>query len=414
MENDTQSQVLTRPKKKLRESCNHCALSKVKCSKEQPTCVRCSEKGLSCVYAPSLRTGKRRASPGEVNRKRLTIKNIQLPDSPFMDFLTPSTFNFNSKTSPDLSTPTPALKIVEVQSRVFPGGSGTVTPSDASLMDERSLGTDDYLSAAYMDIGLLDNDSSAFESHSEFEGVSSLLGLFNQSSFTPPTCNNSNTNSTGHSSAGPGGDISTPPLEYHAQDCMSWAMEIMKNLHMAPPTCTSLTIGCGAAQNIPQIDQVLALNKEAVDAITAILNCSCSLDHQLCLYLTLITSKVIAWYRAVACGDDLTAPTLEGTSLASVEKVLHNQPISVGKYHLDEDGKRKLRAQLALSELHRVVRLVDQLAKRFASVDTGGAGDSNATTGPKFSSSIGKELKIFLQNRLKTVTKETVDVLRNR
>ncbi|PVI03121.1 hypothetical protein DM02DRAFT_612484 [Periconia macrospinosa] len=406
-------QVLPFPKKKLRESCNHCALSKVKCSKDRPTCVRCSEKGLSCAYAPSQRTGKRRASPAGANPKRLTIKNIQLPDNPFMDFLTTSAFNFNQKTSPDLSPPTPAPKTVEMQPRIFSSGSGTVTPSDVSLMDEDGLGTDDYLSAAYMDMGMLDNDTSTFESYSEFDGVSSLLGLFNQSSFTPAACNNSHNNSVSHSSTGSGGDINTPSLEFHAQDCMSRAMGIMKGLHMAPSTCTSLISGCGAAQDIPQIDHVLTMNKEAIDAISAILNCSCSLDLQLCLYLTLITSKVIAWYRAVACGDDLTANP-GGRSLATVEKVLHNQSISVGKYHLDEDGKGKLRAQLVLSELHRVMRLVDQLAKSFASLDAGSPGDNNATTGPKSSSSIGKELKGFLQSRLKNVTKETVDVLRKR
>lgn len=289
-----------------------------------------------------------------------------------------------------------------------------MTPSDASLLDEDPFERDDYLSAAYMDMGLLDNVPSTFESYPEFDGVNSLLGMFSQSDFTSPTCNTSHNNGTSHSSADSGLDISTPPLEYHPQDCMSRAMGIMKGLHMAPSTCASLTLGCGAAQDIPQIDQVLALNKEAIDGISAILNCSCSLDLQLCLYLTLLTSKVIAWYRAVACGNDVSAPNPGGRSQATVEKVLHDQSISVGKYHLDEDGKGKMRAQLVLSELHRVVRLVDQLAKSFAGLDAVGSGDNNAITGPTISSSIGKELKVYLQSRLKTVTKETVDVLRKR
>lgn len=45
---------------KLRESCNRCAESKVKCTKEQPICSRCDERDLSCEYSLSRRFGKRK------------------------------------------------------------------------------------------------------------------------------------------------------------------------------------------------------------------------------------------------------------------------------------------------------------------------------------------------------------------
>ncbi|UNI24283.1 hypothetical protein JDV02_010041 [Purpureocillium takamizusanense] len=46
---------------KLRESCNSCAESKVKCTKEQPICSRCEDRDLDCQYSLSRRVGKRKA-----------------------------------------------------------------------------------------------------------------------------------------------------------------------------------------------------------------------------------------------------------------------------------------------------------------------------------------------------------------
>lgn len=43
---------------KLRESCGVCAASKVKCTREKPTCARCVARGLDCQYLESRRSGR--------------------------------------------------------------------------------------------------------------------------------------------------------------------------------------------------------------------------------------------------------------------------------------------------------------------------------------------------------------------
>ncbi|GIZ44768.1 hypothetical protein CKM354_000795700 [Cercospora kikuchii] len=43
---------------KLRDSCESCALAKVKCGKEKPACLRCQDRKLSCQYSPSRRSGR--------------------------------------------------------------------------------------------------------------------------------------------------------------------------------------------------------------------------------------------------------------------------------------------------------------------------------------------------------------------
>ncbi|KAF3763199.1 hypothetical protein M406DRAFT_262336, partial [Cryphonectria parasitica EP155] len=35
---------------KLRNSCHSCAVSKVKCPKEKPTCSKCESRGIACQY----------------------------------------------------------------------------------------------------------------------------------------------------------------------------------------------------------------------------------------------------------------------------------------------------------------------------------------------------------------------------
>ncbi|KAJ3497694.1 hypothetical protein NLG97_g1696 [Lecanicillium saksenae] len=43
---------------KLRTACDNCQLSKVRCSRGKPSCWRCSQSGIACVYSPLRRTGR--------------------------------------------------------------------------------------------------------------------------------------------------------------------------------------------------------------------------------------------------------------------------------------------------------------------------------------------------------------------
>jgi hypothetical protein len=169
----------------------------------------------------------------------------------------------------------------------------------------------------------------------------------------------------------------------------------------------------------PTIDHVLSTNKAIIDSVMAILNCPCSLDAQLALVLTLIGSKIIAWYSAVAANDDAelggaaaspASAASSSTSLTTSERVLFT-PVTVGKYHLDGADKCKMRAQLVLSELHRVVRLVEQLVRRFGEV--GGVGsDGGSASARALSAAMCVELEAFLRNRVRAVTKQSMDILR--
>ncbi|KAL2169149.1 hypothetical protein VTG60DRAFT_6389 [Thermothelomyces hinnuleus] len=64
-ESGTQVATAPRPQwrsSKLRDSCQACALSKVKCPKEKPTCSRCESRLIPCEYFFTKRPGRRRGN----------------------------------------------------------------------------------------------------------------------------------------------------------------------------------------------------------------------------------------------------------------------------------------------------------------------------------------------------------------
>lgn len=43
---------------KLKDSCDKCSTSKIRCTKEKPSCARCEKMGYTCFYSPARRVGR--------------------------------------------------------------------------------------------------------------------------------------------------------------------------------------------------------------------------------------------------------------------------------------------------------------------------------------------------------------------
>ncbi|KAJ5177090.1 uncharacterized protein N7482_002967 [Penicillium canariense] len=54
---------------KLKDSCDPCSSSKVKCNKEKPVCSRCRKLGYPCFYSPARRIGRPHPTRRSVSRK---------------------------------------------------------------------------------------------------------------------------------------------------------------------------------------------------------------------------------------------------------------------------------------------------------------------------------------------------------
>ncbi|KAJ5667225.1 hypothetical protein N7507_003089 [Penicillium longicatenatum] len=71
---------------KLKDSCDRCSVSKIRCTKEKPSCARCDKLGYACFYSPARRVGRPHRSKessnktGDADTQTRTIKPIKFID----------------------------------------------------------------------------------------------------------------------------------------------------------------------------------------------------------------------------------------------------------------------------------------------------------------------------------------------
>ncbi|KAK4119021.1 hypothetical protein N657DRAFT_650709 [Parathielavia appendiculata] len=217
----------------------------------------------------------------------------------------------------------------------------------------------------------------------------------------------------------------------------------------------------------PTIQRVVTRNKQTLEAVQAMLACPCSGpdNSYLLAVISLVVLKVLGWYKATV--KDLPLATAAAAATAAddtpssmwqqqqqqqhqaqdepgnrdcssssskthpaaachaerVRVVLETQTQTViDGYRLDGDERARMTAQLVLSELHRVQRLVNLLGSRLQQ-DAGNAGSSSSSGGgggggwrfaaPSFFSPAWfGQLETDLRKRVKELSLEIVDMLR--
>ena len=455
-----QQQDGKRARRRLRDSCNSCALSKVKCNRKQPACERCEDRGIYCHYSPSRRTGKRRATTATTPSSG-TQGQSQLPAG----LITPSEESFNvydfdfadfnkdldSQTLLDMSgglkTPTLAGgdSVIRWDDPLFAGivndiendssdfqyfSSPAISHNEQkTVQDPAQLeqvftvpppNSSDGSASASDRTGFSETDAGEKEQgQGSLEGFKRLFDILAQGSNTPSTISTKFQQCKGTLS---GEDNATGI----PRDCMSTALDALQNLHRPQSTCIIACDGDGESQatRTLEIDDVLATNKEIIDSIVRTLKCSCSRDTELALILTVIAFKVISWYSAVARSDEAPSGSANNASKPAAERV-SDMPITVGKYNLDRDDKVRTRAQIALSELHRMVRLIELLSKSFGQVgqDIRMVGLEERDDNDVYLEASGREaqnppppigdvLMTFLRSRIRSATNETMGILK--
>lgn len=184
----------------------------------------------------------------------------------------------------------------------------------------------------------------------------------------------------------------------HEETYFLSALKMARALHMSPTVCLSFT---GTRPSEPDnsgarsIDSVLMANREGLQLVSSILHSASSTSSQLQLLLTVICSKVVAWYRAIARNDFEPSPNLKhhepiddysnplkASNEELVERVLH-QPIKFGAYSFDSALETKIRALVVFNELQYVEKLFTNLSQH-----VGGSGFEASASGAVNSKSI--------------------------
>ena len=135
--------------------------------------------------------------------------------------------------------------------------------------------------------------------------------------------------------------------------------------------------------------------------------------------MSLIIFKVLGWYAAVA----RKTPSLHNPQAwCSPFEAAFQTSTVVGSYCLDGADSDRMAAQLVLSELHRVRRLVDQLSSKLkgqaaakkgrGGVETPESMDLDNEMTLPLSAVMYDQLDNDLRNRLRTLSCEMLDRLR--
>ena len=163
------------------------------------------------------------------------------------------------------------------------------------------------------------------------------------------------------------------PCTPRKKTCMPSALKSLESLHMPPSMCLS-TSACTSTSSPRLIDSVLLTNRRSVQCVSEVLACTCSIEPRVQLILTIICTKLIAWYLSVlrmnridpdmlSLGEWSSMSMDDGINLDHSDRVI-NQPITVGKFSLDIELEIKVRAQVVLNELEQVEALIQSFLQR--------------------------------------------------
>jgi len=428
---------------KLRDSCHVCAASKIKCNKEKPTCARCAKRGLTCEYFVTKRAGRRHdARPSE--KPNVTQA---LPGSS-----SSTSSETRISTSPNIIQPSPRQHTSDY-SDILPNFLSPADPASWSTLTTLDTDIDDFfgsplffpmpetsdpgiLTQPHIDLrgvnnGLLDsNDATALLTPDDAvsvidETASELPNLSKPRS--PP---NSRASTTSAAQSFQGFRSESPYC------CLIRALDLVTQLF--PNASTACTRSRrqdyeNATCQILTIKSVVANNEQTIEAVSDMLQCSCSQDSYMLAILSLIVFKVLGWYAAAARETPVTDDSQSSSkphsdhrrhSLCHSEQVLQS-PTVVGSYRIDGDDQGRMAAQLILSELHRVQQLVNLLSQRIKGhgMRNGAVGTPNShpdgrdtlsdgeSTLP-FSAPMLDQLETDLRKRLRALSSKIVDMLR--
>ncbi|RYP66988.1 hypothetical protein DL771_007484 [Monosporascus sp. 5C6A] len=406
---------------KLRDSCQACAASKVKCSKDKPTCARCKERGTTCQYLVTQRTGRKfrrrnsenvqnNATPGQTITPPLstspyspgevkTATGVPFLDSPFTtldtsldDFIAslptppslslPATPNQNGRNQPNVSP--------EYTQEGYPASSCPLNPADIPL-------------PSYEDPLYASNETTL--DPLEY-GLDALACSFQ---------------TTQLSQLG-----ATPSLNGGSEqpDCLKTALRLMGDLSCRESPLSASPTPTGYEHQAAPLQTIIEKNREAIETISAMLQFACSQDGYFLVVVSLVISKVLSGYAAAArvpstVENDKQSLSTPVSASSSRWPTITAERIPTPPLKTEEIDP--MTAQRVLNELYRVQGLIDQLASKvqlcarrnnsFSSEDSLLDNDTTPTSFP-FSATVLSQLTSELRKRLSALSLELIDGLR--
>ncbi|TVY84598.1 Trypacidin cluster transcription factor [Lachnellula suecica] len=449
------SRATTSTTSRLRDSCHACAMSKVKCHKEKPSCSRCTRRGITCEYFVTKRPGRKRdkshhptnndCSCDTVNSRQPEVSGGKesWPEVTISTTYPPASDGNIYSTSLDLSPTSPISGSMSgldfsSSSGIFSGLLMPMEPCMSTSLAEMSNEFDDSFFAAPIDLFDDALDFDFIQGHGDIERV--LLAdevnpdpVSLKSLNEPPGTSKSSPSSHNRTLSSTNTSLSSDST----CSCLMQALDLMKKLSSSNSALCVLSNGSDedtVMSNInpdsnPSAQAVVMDNKQIIEVVDSMLQCSCAEDSYLLTMLSMIVFKVLGRYAEVVRkphGDGIESGGRLGGSTSPNDQIRQ-----IGSYFGDE-GLGRMAAQLILSELHPVQRLVNQLSPRLKARGAGviskngrtqgrnrsGAdyqfpslSDGDAKTVP-FSSTTMDQMEIDLRKGVSTLSSEIINMLR--
>ncbi|EKG11358.1 hypothetical protein MPH_11519 [Macrophomina phaseolina MS6] len=405
---------------KLRDSCHGCATSKLKCSKEKPTCARCAKRGTVCEYFATKRAGRKLGG-----RRGASAANAPQTASPLPWSISPTTGSLASPNAVQLSL----LRHESTYPDILPdllSASSTTSSTPATLISQ----IDDYFASP---ISFFDTSDAAngADCPPGAQDITSLLDqsgtslLMQEDAFSAIDEVIPDLDSTFQPQTPPEARPCPSRSEFLSESpccCLIRALGLLRKLFPNPSmSCASSeTRGSerdGGSDQPPALESVVRENERTVEAVSSMLECPCSEDGYLLSIMSLVVLKVLGWYAAAARkearSDEGRIPPPQQQQHA--EEALKSRGAAVASYRGDGEDHRRMAAQTVLSELHRVQRLINALSQRLKSLGQR-SGSAHAHADGQgalpFPTTMLDQFEVDLRKRLRDLSTGIVDMLR--
>lgn len=314
---------------KLKDSCDMCSSSKVKCNKEKPTCSRCRKLGYPCFYSPARRIGRphpsRRTNPRKTTESRLRLSGRSTVD----DSMPPTPENL-----PPVSDSSPQRPFLAQ------GGGGSepgYVQNPQHWLDELnvspSAGIDDIEMSSGTALGQVHDFNASFENKylpcylqspllEQFPKTPDALHVSpHWANYLPPHFDNTifplemglGQSSSQASSAEASSNASlscdqTPLSDLPGPDCVTGALEILRQLQNCRSRDMKEPRGGSEA---PGLAEPMQIASSAVNRLSTILVCPCSRKTYVGILVAAVCLSILDAYDSLFAqskGEDLQSP----------------------------------------------------------------------------------------------------------
>lgn len=351
---------------KLKESCDDCAISKVKCTREKPTCQRCARRQRPCVYGASRRNGR--------TGQRVGTRQTSVAPSPVTSdnnaqrghhSATKFSFDFVATGNVTDSCPSQVPSSNSIASSISnPSWFDYDFPDNFDFSDMEYLKSPDNMDDSLTADGpvlhhiypIANEAQETIEPHELHSDVmpTSIHQIAPVAQMLPSRFEDQRAEHTDSDA----NHASTTDV------CLSTATNLLLSLF---PNTNTANISC------VDIDAILKRNRRAIDDATSILSCDCTKDRYLIHILGLGLLKVMAWYAALI--ENKQSPADETPRIYN-KPSKRRQDSVVGRDMVPElpsesrhEGRQA--AQAVMGELHHLQRLLKLFCKHFS----GGPGE---------------------------------------